>query len=93
MVLNREQIDDKLAFNAQVMCFAPSADVVYRQAILLALKGEQEAAREQWDLAEANFPSHRGGMIRVMETMAAGGEKGVADMIQYTTAGSAKESK
>jgi len=28
-----------------------------------------------------------------MEPMAAGGEKGVADLIQYTTAGSAKESK
>jgi O-antigen ligase len=93
MVLNREQIDDKLAFNGLVMRFAPSADVVYRQAILLALKGEQEAARTQWDLAEANYPSDRGGVIRVMESMAAGGEKGVADLIQYTTAGSAKESK
>lgn len=93
MVLNREQIDDKLAFNGLVMRFAPSADVVYRQAILLALNGEQEAARTQWDLAEANYPSDRGGVIRVMESMAAGGEKGVADLIQYTTAGSAKESK
>jgi O-antigen ligase len=93
MVLNREQIDDKLAFNGLVMRFAPSADVVYRQALLLALKGEQEAARIQWDLAEANFPSDRGGVIRVMESMAAGGEKGVADLIQYTTAGSSKESK
>lgn len=93
MVLNREQIDDKLAFNGLVMRFAPSADVVYRQAILLALKGKQEAARAQWDLAEANYPSDRGGVIRVMESMAAGGEKGVADLIQYTTAGSAKESK
>ncbi len=93
MVLNREQIDDKLAFNGLVMHFAPSADVVYRQAILLALKGEQEAARAQWELAEANYPSDRGGVIRVMESMAAGDEKGVADLIQYTTAGSAKDSK
>jgi len=93
MVLNREQIDDKLAFNGLVMRFAPSADVAYRQAILLALKGEQEAARTQWDVAEANYPSDSGGVIRVMESMAAGGEKGVADLIQYTTAGSTKESK
>jgi hypothetical protein len=64
MVLNREQIDDKLAFNGLVMRFAPSADVAYRQAIVLALKGEQEAARAQWDLAEANHPSDRGGVIR-----------------------------
>jgi hypothetical protein len=93
MVLNREQIYDKLAFNGLVMRFAPSADLVYRQAILLALKGEQAAARAQWALAEANYPSDRDGMIRVMDSMAAGGEKGVADLIQYTTAGSAKESR
>ncbi|MGH8863261.1 MAG: hypothetical protein ACREVZ_01210 [Burkholderiales bacterium] len=53
MVLNREQIDDKLAFNRLIMRFAPSAHVVYRQAILLALKGEHEAGRTQWDHAEA----------------------------------------
>ena len=56
MVLDREQIDDKLVFNGLVMRFAPSADVVYRQAILYALKGEQEAAQAQWDLAEVNYP-------------------------------------
>ena len=92
MVLNREQIDDKLAFNGLVMDFAPSADVVYRRAILLALKGEQEAARIQWDFAEANYPLDRGGVIEVMESMAAGGDKGMADLIQYTMTGSAKES-
>jgi hypothetical protein len=41
MVLNREQFDDKPAFIGLVMRIAPSADVVYRQSILLALKGEQ----------------------------------------------------
>ncbi len=91
MVLSREQIDDKVAFNGQVMRFAPSADVVFRQAILLALKGEQAAARAQWDLAEANYPSDRGDVIRVMERMSAGGEDGVAELIRYTTAGNAKE--
>jgi hypothetical protein len=92
MVLNREQIDDKLAFNGLVMRFSPSADAVYRQAILLALKGDQVAARAQWDLAEANFPTGSGGVVRLMQSMAAGGDKGMADLIQYTMTGSAKES-
>jgi hypothetical protein len=91
MVLNREQIDDKLGLNGLVMRFAPSADVVYRQAILLALKGEQEAARTQWDLAAANYPLDRRGAIEIMESMAAGGEKDVAELIHYTMTGSAKE--
>jgi len=93
MVLDREQIDDKLALNGLVMRFAPSADVVYRQAILHALKGESEAAQAQWDLAEANYPSDRGGVIGVMESLAAGGDKGVAELIHYTMTGSAKESR
>jgi len=93
MVLDREQIDDKLAFNGQVMRFAPSADVVYRQAILLALNGQKEAAQAQWQLAEANFPSDRASVIQVMKSMLAGGENGLADLILYTTARSAKESK
>jgi O-antigen ligase len=93
MVLNREQIDDKLAFNGLVMRFAPSADVVYRQAILLALKGEQQAARAQWDRAEANYPSDRGGVVRVLQFMAAGGEQSVTSLIQHTASGSVKESK
>ncbi|HKQ26490.1 MAG TPA: Wzy polymerase domain-containing protein [Burkholderiales bacterium] len=91
MVLNREQIDDKLSLNGLVMRFAPSADVVYRHAILLALKGEQEAAKTQWNLAEANYPLERGGAIQVMESMAAGGENDVAELIHYTMTGSAKE--
>lgn len=93
MVLDRVQIDDKLALNGLVMRFAPSADVVYRQAILLALNGEQAVARTQWDLAEANYPSDRDGVIQVMESMAAGGENGVAELIHYTMTGSAKESR
>jgi O-antigen ligase len=93
MVLDRVQIDDKLALNGLVMRFAPSADVVYRQAILLALNGQQAVARTQWDLAEANYPSDRSGVIRVMESMLAGGENGVAELIHYTMTGSAKESR
>jgi len=92
MVLNREQIDDKLAFNGLVMRFSPSADAVYRQAILLALKGDQVAARAQWDLAEANFPTGSGGVVRLMQSMAAGGDKGMVDLILYTMTGSVKES-
>ncbi|MGQ0578440.1 MAG: Wzy polymerase domain-containing protein [Betaproteobacteria bacterium] len=93
MVLNREQIDDKVAFNGQVMRFAPSADVVYRQAILLAMTGKQEAARDQWDRAVANYPSDRDGVIGVMKIMVANGESGVAELIRYTAAGSTEESK
>lgn len=91
MVLNREQIDDEVTFNGLVLRFAPSADAVYRAAILLALKGEQEAARARWDLAGANYPSERGAVIRIIGSMAADGKKGVADLMHYTMTRSANE--
>lgn len=92
MVLNREQLEDKLAFNGLVMRFAPAADVAYRQAILLALDGKQDAAKAQWDLSVANYPAGSVWAIRVMKSLAAGGEAGVSDLINYATAISAKES-
>ena len=47
MELNQEKIDLKLKVNQRVMEFHPSAPVTYKQAVLLALSGENEAAIEQ----------------------------------------------
>ena len=47
---------DKLTVNSQAMRAFPIDDVVYRQAMLLALAGEDEAARRQWDRAVVSFP-------------------------------------
>jgi hypothetical protein len=37
----------------------PIEDVTYRQAMLLALTGLQEQARQQWDCAVITFPEVR----------------------------------
>jgi O-antigen ligase len=41
IALNRERLADKVAVNEAAMHYAPAADVVYRQAILLALMGRR----------------------------------------------------
>lgn len=70
IVLNREQLGNKVILNEAVMHFAPAPDVVYRQAVLLALDGQEDSARTQWDLAVANYPGERARMLQVLEAVA-----------------------
>jgi len=57
MELNQEKLDLKLKVNQRVMGFNPSAPVTYKQAILLALNGEHEAAIEQAENAALAYPN------------------------------------
>lgn len=54
---NREKLDLKLAVNQRVMRFHPSGPAVYRQAILLALNHQPEAAIRQAEKAMAAYPA------------------------------------
>lgn len=53
---NRAQIEDQQLLNSAVMHFAPTQDVVYRQALLLALQGETAAAQVMLKRALAVYP-------------------------------------
>jgi O-antigen ligase len=57
MELNQEKLDLKLKVNQRVMGFHPSAPVTYKQAVLLALNGENEAAIEQAENAALAYPN------------------------------------
>lgn len=54
--LNTEQLEEKLALNGRVMHFAPVGPVVYRQAWLLALAGQRDAAKLQLERAIWVYP-------------------------------------
>jgi O-antigen ligase len=56
MSVERERVQDKLKINSRAVRLFPTDDMVYRQAMLLALSGEQAAAQRQWDRAAASFP-------------------------------------
>ena len=56
IALEPERLADKLELNGRVMRFAPTGPVVYRQAFLLALAGEEQAARQQWRRAASAYP-------------------------------------
>ena len=54
--LDRQEIDAKLAVTAQATRVSPTASLVYKQAALLALKGERKAALSQLHRALARHP-------------------------------------
>jgi hypothetical protein len=90
IALNRERLADKVAVNDAVMHFAPAADVVYRQAILLALDGQKDAAHLQWDQAVANYPGDRAGVIELLEGISSS-DAMAAELLNYARAQSAGE--
>jgi O-antigen ligase len=54
--VDTDHLKDKLAVNGRAMQLFPIDDVVYRQAMLLALNGEQEEAQRLWTLATLSYP-------------------------------------
>jgi O-antigen ligase len=83
--LNQERLGDKLTVNGTVMHFLPAADVVYRQAVLLSLAGEQQAARMQWDRSVMNYPGSQTGVIPVLEAIASSEPRAV-NLLNYAKA-------
>lgn len=56
--IDRERLDAKLALNTLVMGVLPDIDVAYRQALLLALSGDADRARRQWDRSAKVYPGY-----------------------------------
>jgi len=56
IVLDHENLANKLAVNGRAMHAAPINEIAYRQAILLGLNGEHQAAARQFNLAAAAYP-------------------------------------
>ena len=68
--MDRERLREKLELNSQVMRFAPIASIVYRQAVLLALAGEREAAERQFVRAASVYPGDLETAIKIMSEVA-----------------------
>lgn len=81
--ISAEGLADKLTVNTRAMRAFPIDDVVYRQAMLLALAGEEEAARRQWDLAVVSFPGFRDVALRVLRRRVEDGVSGLAPLLAH----------
>jgi hypothetical protein len=81
--ISAEGLADKLTINSRAMRAFPIDDVVYRQAMLLAMAGEEEAARRQWALAVVAFPGFRDIALRVLRRRVEDGVSGLAPLLAY----------
>ncbi len=71
IVLNKDDLSDKLELNSRVMHFAPVSIVVYQQAILLALNGQAQAAKAQLERAAVAYPGELENFTKVMHLLLA----------------------
>ena len=78
-----DHLGDKLAVNGRAMLQFPIDDVTYRQAMLLALHGDQPAARRQWDLAVASFPELRSTATLVVRRRVEDGLAELRPLLEY----------
>ncbi len=84
--VSAEGLRDKLAVNTSAMRGFPIDDVVYRQAMLLALAGDQPGARRQWDRAVASFPAERESAALVLRRRAEDGVDALRPLLQHAQA-------
>jgi hypothetical protein len=68
--VDREQLNDKLDLVARAVHFVPVEILVYRQALLLALAGRGEAAREQLVRSLRAYPGERAAAIAELDELA-----------------------
>jgi O-antigen ligase len=70
LVLDREDLDAKLGLNTYALRFAPIPDAVFRQAVLLSLKGEHESAGRVLSRLATMYPKTLHDHLRRLEQMA-----------------------
>jgi len=81
--IDRERLTDKLIVNSRAMRVFPIEDVVFRQAMLLALSGEQRAAERQWDLAVASYPDERSTVVLLLQRRIDDGIAELRPLLEY----------
>jgi len=86
--ISSDKLSDKLAVNGRAMRVFPIDDVVYRQAMLLALAGDDAAARLQWERAVAAFPEQRYIALRVLHRRVEDGLAALQPLLEYAQKGS-----
>ncbi len=84
--IDAQRLEDKLTVNARALRAYPISDVVYRQAMLLALRGDQAGAAAQWDRAVAAFPEDEKTSALVLRRRAEDGLEQLAPLVAHVAA-------
>ncbi len=74
---------DKRILNERVMSFAPISLVVYREALLMALSGEQAAAQLQMERAIWSYPDDFQAMRKELSALAQKNPENFAALLEF----------
>ena len=85
--ISPDRLPDKLTVNGRAMRAFPIDDVVYRQAMLLALVGDEQAARKQWQRAVASYPEERDMALLVLRRRVEDGLAALQPLLEYAQKG------
>jgi len=83
--VDRAQLPDKLELVTRAMHFAPVEVVAYRRALLLALAGNAEAAREQLERSLRAYPSERAAVVDELGNLARRYPAEMAPLLEWAT--------
>ena len=81
--LQRERLGEKLARNTRVLQFAPTREVAYRQAVLLALDDQVEPARLQLARAAAYYPGFLVTFAHVLKDLEGTDPTAIGPLLRY----------
>jgi len=91
--VNSDRLGDKLTVNTRAMRLFPTDDMVYREAMLLGLHGDDAQARRQWDLAAASFPEEEERAQRVVQRRVDDGVGALAPLLEYANSRTTKQAQ
>jgi len=83
--VERAQLDDKLELVTRALHFAPLEVVAYRQALLLALAGHAQPAREQLGRSLTVYPAARAAIVAELEQLAPRHPSELAPLLELAT--------
>ena len=81
--VDADNLADKRILNERVMSFAPIGVVVYREALLLALSGEQAAAQLQMERAIWSYPADFQAALKELSALAQKNPEKFAALLEF----------
>jgi tetratricopeptide (TPR) repeat protein len=82
---SKEKLTEKLELTTRAVHFAPESVVAYRYALLLALAGRAEAAREQFERALRVYPEEHPAVVAELENLARGHPVELTPLLELAT--------
>lgn len=83
IVLDKDNLVAKLEVNTRAMHAAPINEIVFRQAILLALNGDDQAAERQFDLSAAAYPRDVEAIVFLLKRKVEQGERSLLALMRH----------